>query len=523
MIDLRPPTDADNYRVKSGRFGDRFYTDPLPADSLWEATGDDDIYPSISTVKKAVGTDWSIAMVKRLARQPDELVAIGKLDDEFERKERIRITDEIGLRGAGDRGNIVHAHAEAVLANRLPIYQMSDAAKPYVRTLEAFFAAYQPKQVAVEFVAIHRHLNAARVGRGNQFAGYGGTGDAVVDIDGGLYLVDWKSRPEDGDHGAYPEEAAQVSAYGRANYWIVADPDSPHGAKRITPPELAGGLIVSIKPDSYECFPIDLDEGFDYWSDLHAWWQGERSKTRAIGRKWAPRASQLVTDSEPAVEQPVVVDAEDAPTPTVKGNRARFDKLSAADKAEMRKVMKAGKLNPNRDDSVVAVSKLLTRFEQRPSLREMQETKVEQERSSAAASEPVEPKVNPLDVEGGPASDALVAEARLLFDMVLTSAGRDWTGYRVKEANAEEVPFQMSKLPSMRRVYLYLALCRWAAWREKESALEADELLGNTEFSGLLLSIDKCEDGKMTLGHRLGILSTEDAERLASEVALVVE
>ncbi len=516
MIELRPPTDADNYRVKAGRFGDRFYTDPLPADGVWDATGDDDIYPSVSTVKKATGQDWSKAMAKRLSKAPQQLIEIGNIDDEFERKARLNLLSDAGLNQAGERGTIVHAHAEAMLANRLPMYQMSDVAKPYVRTLDAFLAAYNPTLVAVEFVAIHRTLNSHGVIRGNEYLGYGGTGDAVISIDGKLYLVDWKSRPPDSDHKAYAEEGAQVSAYGRADYWIVHDPESPHGAKRIEPPDLAGGLIVSIKPDSYECFPIDLDEGFAYWTDLHAWWQARRSETRSVGRKWAPRAvpeqaaSQLAPEPSDGHVQP----------PTPASNRARFDALPEVAKGWAREAFKRKGIDPRNAATAGEVSRIIGEMEQRPSLREMQETKAAQEAAHAPVADT--PTYFDEDSEGGPAPEALIAEARLMFDMVLDKAGREWTGRRVKEANVGGVSFRMSELASMKRAYIYLALCRWAAWRQERGTLETDEAEGNIEFACLIGTIYSDHGSDLPLGHRLGNLTAEQAEELAAEIESVV-
>lgn len=568
IVQLRPPTDADNYRVKTGRFGDRFYTDPLPADTDWPETSDDDVYPAVSTVKKATGQDWSRAMAKRLAKAPSQLVEIARLDSEFERKHRLNLLSDAGLDQASGRGTIVHAHAEAVLANRLPIYQMTDTVKPYIRTLEAFLAAYQPTLVAVEFVAIHRTLNIANVRRGNKFFGYGGTGDAVIEIDGKWYLVDWKSRAEDSDHKAYPEEGAQVSAYGRADYWIVHDPESIHGAKRIKPPELEGGLIVSIKPDSYECYPIDLDKGFDYWTDLHAWWQARRSETKAIGRKWAPRAvpSQLVTGEEPCqtndpsvdttnqdstTESPTPTDAATAPSatattptappadtgsdapaadpPTPASNRVRFDALPEVKKGWAREAFKRKGIKPNDPATAGEVSRIIGEMEQRPTLREMQETRAEQvtgytqemtEEFTAEQADPEKLLAMRLAAEGGEATDAMIGEARLMFDMMLTERGREWTGFRVQEANAADMPIQISKLRSAKRANLYLALCRWAAWRGDDLAI--DETEGNIEFASMITEVAG-PDTLRDLGHRLAELSAEDSAKLAQLITEVVE
>jgi hypothetical protein len=522
MQQLRAPADADNYRVQAGRFGDRFYTDPLPDDDLWEATTDDDIYPAISTVKKATGQDWSKAMIKRLAKAPSQLVEIGNLEDEFERKARLNIIDEGGLGKASGRGTVVHQHAEAVLMNRLALYQMDEVVKPYIRTLDAFFAAYNPTLVAAEFVAIHRDLNKRGVRRGCEYLGYGGTGDAVIMIDGKLWLVDWKTRAEDSDHKAYPEEGAQVSAYGRAQYWIVGDDSSLNGAKRIAPPDLAGGLIVSIKPDSYECFPIDLDEGFDYWTDLHAWWQARRSERRPIGRKWAPRVpvtSELVAPdrADDAADEgiTVVIDGKVVEPPTPASNRARFDALPDIKKGWAREAFEKRGVKPGSPDYAGEVSRILGEIEHRPTLREAQETRAEQiaERTGSVP--------DTLAAEGGPAPIELINESRLAFDMVIGAHGKWWTGKRVAEANEAEVPFQVSKLASMKRANLYLALTRWAAFRGE--LLTIDEPDGNVEFAGLLFMVDGCEDCGLVLGHRLGMLTVEESERLVTEVTSLIQ
>lgn len=513
MIQLRPPADADNYRVQAGRFGDRFYTDPLPADDTWDATSDDDIYPAISTVKKATGQDWSKAMAKRLAKAPSQLVEIGNLDSEFERKARINLLSDSGLGQASGRGTKVHAHAEAVLTNRLPLYEMDEEVRPFIRTLDSFFAAYNPVLVAAEFVAIHRNMNAHCVVRGNEYYGYGGTGDAVIEIDGKLWLVDWKSRAEDSDHKAYPEEGAQVSAYGRAEYWIVGDDTSPNGAKRIKPPELAGGLIVSIKPDSYECFPIDLDEGFSYWDDLHAWWQARRSERRSIGRKWAPRVpvTSVLVEVEEEEEE---CDIGSGP-PTPASNRARFDALPEIKKGWARKKFEQRGIKPSSPDYAGEVSRILGEVEQEPTLREAQEARAEQ-----VAEHNLEVP-NQLEYEGGQADLALINEARLAFDMVIGEHGKKWTGHRVTEANEAGVPFQVSNLASMKRANLYLALTRWAAFRGEELAV--DEAEGNIEFRGLMFMVDGVDNDAVTLGNRLGIFSAEEAERLVTEVTSLIQ
>ena len=57
--------NPDDFRVAVGRFKERWYHDPLPSCAIAEQS--DWQGPSISTVKKASGQDWSFVTVKRIA------------------------------------------------------------------------------------------------------------------------------------------------------------------------------------------------------------------------------------------------------------------------------------------------------------------------------------------------------------------------------------------------------------------------------------------------------------------------
>jgi hypothetical protein len=58
---MRGPEHADNYRIKVGRYKDRWYRDPLPATAVpaRDAALTDEAYPSVSIVKGASGKDWT--------------------------------------------------------------------------------------------------------------------------------------------------------------------------------------------------------------------------------------------------------------------------------------------------------------------------------------------------------------------------------------------------------------------------------------------------------------------------------
>lgn len=280
---LLGPADADHYRVKIGRYKDRWYTDPLPGDDVAPAAAPDAAWPAFSTVKGASSPSWNMSQsvaIKRIARayrdNPSRLAGL----DERDTIATLSMWNEGDLSRAGDRGTAIHHYIDNVKLRGLPPMMDLSAAQPWIPAVDAFFAAYGPQIVAAEIVVIHRHLNGM---------GYGGTIDAVVliQMDGRRYLVDWKSRGGDSDHAAYPVEAAQVSAYANAEYAIVDRGGHP---VRMPVDELGidGGLIVSIRPDGCEVYPIDLGVGFEHFTALHSWWVAQRTDGLAIGRPWAP-------------------------------------------------------------------------------------------------------------------------------------------------------------------------------------------------------------------------------------------
>jgi hypothetical protein len=157
-----------------------------------------------------------------------------------------------------NRGSIIHLWKEDLLAGRQPrefseldlaAHRFApaalDEAKRFRDAILEWHATYQPELYAAEVVCIHRTLNGV---------GYGGTADAIIRIDGSLYLVDWKSRGS--DHDAYPEEAGQVAALAGAEYMIITGPDGE--PTRALVPRLEGGLIVSIKTDGCRTYPVML-------------------------------------------------------------------------------------------------------------------------------------------------------------------------------------------------------------------------------------------------------------------------
>lgn len=292
---LQGPADADNYRTKIGRYRERWYVDPLPACGIADAT--DDAWPSISAVKPPFANPY-VAM-RRVAEMPDtEWRRLAAIDTE-DRYEHIKIHDYATGRVAMERGSIVHLWAEDLIAGREPNIDQIVHTNPQARTeallyldaLKDFFDTHQPEPVAVEVVCINRGLNGV---------GYGGTGDLIARIDGyGTLKVDWKSRG--GAHDAYPEEAAQVAGYALADYIITEQDGQP---VRAPVPHLDGGAVVSIRPDGYKVYPIDLDRAGRLFTAMHGWWEQQRNHN-SIGKPWAPKARTLpATATEPGTAAP---------------------------------------------------------------------------------------------------------------------------------------------------------------------------------------------------------------------------
>ena len=281
---LLGPADADHFRIKVGRYGDRWYCDPLPADRRWSAW--EGSVPSISTVKKASGSDWSFVALKRVNEALEQRPTRFDGMSADERYEALKAINKLGLSAAAQRGTNVHLYCEAKLHGsdwRIPA---GAPGAEYMPAVDAWFDQHQPELIAAEYVVIKRTMFCPI--SGEQVAGYGGTPDGLLRIGGEIYAIDWKSRGEDSDHGAYPEEAEQVAAGVTADYMIVK---ADNGAERQEIPDVTGGLIVSIRPDGARSYPIDISDAAPNWRARHAWWTARLRERKPVGKPWPIKAA----------------------------------------------------------------------------------------------------------------------------------------------------------------------------------------------------------------------------------------
>lgn len=305
----------------------RWYIDPLPTCELAEAT--DERWPSLSAVKRAWTTHfskrWDDGNVYdldplRVAKFVDENMADLAAMPSAQRIPAMALSARLDLNAAANRGTGVHAAIESLMAGDEAL-----AAKvcppAYWTTVQRLIAEMAPIVLHAERVAINRRLGIA------------GTFDIMVATRFGNYLVDWKSRGADSNHGSYPGEAAQLGGYGGADYLIDAIDGAP---KRIRLPELAGGLVVSIKPDSYEAYPIDLPTAIEACTQMHAAWRlqstGQSAARKATGKSFtfaapvedpAPRGA--ATEPGAALPSDPEAAAPDTQAPTVSDGSATAD------------------------------------------------------------------------------------------------------------------------------------------------------------------------------------------------------
>lgn len=470
-VELRGPADADHFRVAVGRYNDRWYCDPLPGCDIapaWEGTA-----PSVSTVKKASGSDWSFVALKRVADAIDT-PQYARLDQQAHdhRYEALKAINKLGLSAAAQRGTNVHLMAEARLYGRpCPITDNMPGAE-YRGAVDAFFDQYQPELVAAEFVCINRTLNGV---------GYGGTADALLRIDGKVYGTDWKSRGAESQHGAYPEEAAQEGAYFVGADYIIAE--GANGPERRPMPVLAGGLIVSIKPDGARVYPVDLDAGFEHFASLHAWWVARRDERKAIGRQWTPRKT-VTADSSPLSAVTHDPAAPGLPPPVEQQEAGAVSSAAPAS------------LSLAADEPTSADKELSP-------LRQAQEA-----RKRIDATADAKRRLHDTPDEGADSDERTFAVLRRRYDD-LTDAQRSWIAHLGREAEAAKVGFSSKTAKTQRRFEILRGLVVLAARSESDDQVRQWLALVDPRIEQL---------GSVPLGHIVGSLSAQEAATFAQLV-----
>jgi uncharacterized protein YecE (DUF72 family) len=134
----------------------------------------------------------------------------------------------------------------------MPVYEPDSEDAPYIRSFLNFINDWEPRYIETEASVFNREH------------GYAGTLDAIVEIDGKRYVMDYKTGKS-----VWPEVALQLAAYRYAEFIGRAD------GREDRLPHCNRGLVLHLRPDKYELVPVQVDgtvfDAFLSALDVHRW------------------------------------------------------------------------------------------------------------------------------------------------------------------------------------------------------------------------------------------------------------
>jgi hypothetical protein len=247
------PWAAENFQVS--KFGSRYYADSLPPCDLIADPHSEPV-PGFSSLKPSKPFRKSVTVGDRKYTVPLDWYRAGEYVRHagYDDLEGLCSSSDAGMTAFYQachaqrdrdfaRGHAIHSAAEAALVGQGVLNVNPDAA-PYIPHLTKWIESNVTDVHAIEAVVFGD--------------GYGGTGDAWVNVRGVSVYLDWKSRGADSSHGIYEEEIAQGGAYTSARYCIVPS-DDRQTAVRAPLPAASYGLVLSLRPDGVEEFWYELD------------------------------------------------------------------------------------------------------------------------------------------------------------------------------------------------------------------------------------------------------------------------
>jgi hypothetical protein len=163
---------------------------------------------------------------------------------------------------AADLGTQVHAMAEA-LGRGEPV-SVDESLRPYLAAYRRdFLDAFAPRFLAVEAMVCSERYE------------YGGTADAFAEIDGEIWLLDYKTGA-----GVYPDTALQLGGLARAQF--IGYPGDP---VQYPVPFTTRFGILHVRPERAQRYPVTVDRetvaAFLDARRLYGWDQGPAK--RVIG------------------------------------------------------------------------------------------------------------------------------------------------------------------------------------------------------------------------------------------------
>lgn len=467
--------DPELLRKKVGQYADRWYIDPLPSCPIAKADPALAV-PSVSTIKKAASKDWTQVSMGRAAQWIADSRPVFDGDEDQIKKQLLDATGS-GLDLAASRGTQIHSMFEAYADGLDPMsVEVQAEAARYRRTVLRCISDMKPKITRSEFVCVSRTH------------GYAGTADAEWEIDGELWLVDYKSRAA--KHAAYLEEAWQVAGYARADYGIDATPKGE--MHRFELPKFAGGLILSLTPDGYRFYPVALDEAFEGFVHLRQFWALKTAGVKGVyGKPW------------------------ENPIPTRDAwIRHRIDAIKDIDIKPLLEVWPADVAKPKQQLTPYSDADIDLLV---PAV-EIAEAAVSAPWPEADPRKPapkLQPEPKPEPVIEMPAEGDLMPAALIAIEhrySLLTESQRDWIHSVVAAAAAAHLPIRVAETPTARRVFVARALILAV-----ERAVVPETI--STCVAGALGLDDVTTQGGQ-LGAWVGLLDWEQAATFAALVQI---
>lgn len=248
---------------------------------------------SVTSILKALPKEalryWAVNLTARYAvEERDVWLPLAERDPEKAIK-LLKDAQWDTSKKASERGVDLHRYAEDYVKGK-PVPTIDEGHEPYAKAWLQFLRDFRPifhlAEAPVYSMTYH----------------YAGTLDAIVEIGGRRYVLDYKTTDKLEGGPPYPDTALQLAAYGRAEFvgfnaaretkvngrrYYLFDPDDPSHEPM---PEVDAGLILVVRPGSYNLVPVSIDEdvfeSFLYVREVFRW-QVETSK-RVLGPELKP-------------------------------------------------------------------------------------------------------------------------------------------------------------------------------------------------------------------------------------------
>jgi hypothetical protein len=212
-------------------------------------------YPSVTSIIRAGVAkpnlvDWAAKQIaEAAAKDRDSLALLTKAG-----AQKFLLDAFHGERDTtAELGNAIHDAAEIYSRSRKKPLIIAPEIVPSINQFSDFLRKVKPIYHETEVTVYSRKY------------GFAGTGDAIVEIDGVIYVLDIKSGKS-----VWPEVALQLAAYSRADFIGL-----PDGTEKPLSVNLKRGLVLHLRPDRWSLDYWDIgDEVFDCFlaaQDMHYW------------------------------------------------------------------------------------------------------------------------------------------------------------------------------------------------------------------------------------------------------------